>query len=79
MTEKTETLVQIMEILENLETLISLNNLIAAGLTTDPEVIRDVARASSELLTMQLVGTRLLLDPSTSKVVQHGIDMIADV
>jgi len=78
MTEKTEMLTQVMEHIEALETVISMNNLIAGGLVTDPQIIRETAAASSAFIMMQVVGTRLLLDPETTQDMQNVMTQLAE-
>lgn len=78
MTEKTDQLAQVMDQVEALETTIALNNLIAAGVVSDTQVIADAAAASSMLLMMQLMGLRLMFngDPEMKELFRQATDIV---
>lgn len=78
MTEKTDQLAQVMDQVEALETTIALNNLIAGGAVSDPQIIADAAAASSMLLMMQLVGLRLMFngDPEMKELFRQATDIV---
>lgn len=78
MTENFDALSFLMELVDAAETCIAQNNLIAAGVVTDPSLIRTNAEASSELLgvLVQSIQTTMSDAPEVKEALKNAVALI---
>lgn len=80
MPDKAEFLALVMEIRTRMEELIAVNTLVADGLVTDLEIIREAARTSNEFLNASLIGTNAIFqgDDHEKEVAAWTFDTLLD-
>lgn len=77
MTDTTETLLATMEQIDAIETVLAINNLVLAGLVTDPQVLFENIEVTNKLLTAQLLGMRMLMDPEFNATAHTLLDRLS--
>lgn len=80
MPDKIEILTMIMGLVEKLEELIAQNELVLAGLVTDPQVVRESLYESNEFLKAALAGHKLTVaqDPEMNRIAAITFDTMLD-
>jgi hypothetical protein len=78
MPTEADKLVNVMNQIDALESTIAFNNLVAGGVVSDLQQIRDAAQCSNTLLEMQLLGIRMMFsdDPEMIKAKLDMIDIV---
>lgn len=80
MLTEAQQLESVMNQIDALESTIAFNDLVASGVVTDPQQIRDGANCSNTLLSMQLLGIRMMFsdDPEMMEAKANMINLVKD-
>lgn len=78
MTEETEALEFIMDVRDAINTALAQNELVAQGLVTDPESIRELAQANSDLLKLWALSVDATFDPANRENVTKAYKYIVN-